>query len=91
MNFLESNWEIQTSRKMVAKNPQATEYQVRFICKKGALQKASVAIDIKDESWSEKTMSYFRRQSIMGTVLPGADLGTLPNYTISKTLVLTNP
>lgn len=59
MNFLLSNWEIQTTSKAIANNPQATDYRVLFICKKGHLPQASVSIDIKDHSWSEKNYVLF--------------------------------
>jgi hypothetical protein len=59
LGFLQSNWEIQTSSKSVTENPMATDYSVKFICKKGSLKKASVSIDITDQSWSEKNYVLF--------------------------------
>lgn len=59
INFLQSNWEIQTTSKTVKDNAQAKDYLILFICKKGTLPKASVSIDIKDHSWSEKNYVLF--------------------------------
>lgn len=48
----DAHWQITLSRQPVPGNPEAIDYEVRFVCRRGEFRQGSVSVDLAFSNWS---------------------------------------